>query len=169
MHFHAALFGKQDAIWSKQHNGKVTCLVSEALRENRQAIRRHAEEGWERSQHLLARPRSGGEPAARLAAPSPEQGPQADSRRRNSFKDGLRPRAQPSLVAVGRACPGRGSRAGIAPVWRGARDSPREEEGCNSSARRSKAKNVPAVGKRSRAIRPLPMSSGIIAPVSKRG
>src|SRR6516225_3618666 len=32
----------------------------------------------------------------------------------------------------------------------------------------SKGKNVPAVGKRSRAIRPLPITSGIIAPVSKR-
>jgi hypothetical protein len=51
---------------------------------------------------------------------------------------------------------------------RRAKDSRSEEEiGC-SSAIHSTGTNVPAVGKPSRAIQPLPMLSGITAPVSKR-
>ena len=42
-----------------------------------------------------------------------------------------------------------------------------EEASCNST-RHSKEKNVPAVGKLSRAIRPLKIISGITVPVSKR-
>lgn len=94
--------------------GRLLLLLADGM-----TIRSHAEEVCARSQHLLARPRSCGEPSARLAAPLPEEGQQADSRRGNSVQDGLRPRARPSRVSVGRACPGRGSRAGIAP--RGAR------------------------------------------------
>ena len=115
---------------------------------------------------------------ARAAAASPPLGWLRHRRRRGSkrkaggataSRTGSAPARGPRGSPWGGRVPAGGAVPGLPPVGRGARDRPREEEGCNSSARRSKAKNVPAVGKRSRAIRPLPMSSGIIAPVSKRG
>jgi hypothetical protein len=71
------------------------CLVSEALREDCQALRSHAEEVCECSQQILDRPRSFGELSSRFAAQSPEEGQQAESLRLDIFKDGISPREQP--------------------------------------------------------------------------